>query len=209
VTKYNARAEANYKAKLPIYLFYCCISEKDPNYSDFIEYSLNEDIIKKYASEYLQAERTELIEKIPIDTIYNFIKKWRGDNLFKYQSKKYIEVFEDILSPKDFNSLISKKECSYCGISLRQIEKLGREGKLQNKRADTRGYALEVDRISPNKEYTKENCCMSCYWCNNAKTDEFCVNEFKEIARGINLVWQKRLGNEKIVFPDKSDIWIP
>jgi len=48
---------------------------------------------------------------------------------------------------------------------------------------------------------------MSCYWCNNAKTDEFFVDEFKEIARGINYAWQKRLGNEIVVFPEKSDIW--
>jgi len=52
---------------------------------------------------------------------------------------------------------------------------------------------------------------MSCYWCNNAKTDEYIPSEFKEIARGINHVWNKRLEkdgiSEKIIFPEDSAIW--
>lgn len=34
---------------------------------------------------------------------------------------------------------------------------------------------------------------MSCYWCNNAKTDEFTFEEFEEIGKSFGLVWNKRL----------------
>lgn len=98
--------------------------------------------------------------------------------------------------------MIENKVCSYCGISEDDISELGKRGELNNKRSETRGYTLEIDRKEANGEYTEKNCCMSCYWCNNAKTDEFSVVEFKDIAKGINSVWEKRLG-KAIEFPTK------
>ena len=108
--------------------------------------------------------------------------------------------------------MLEKTTCSYCGISLAQIEELGKNGKLNNKRSDTRGYTLEIDRKLPNLEYSKENCCMACYWCNNAKTDEFSPREFKPIAEGIRRTWNERLkaiGYSKEEIKDVPDpkIW--
>jgi hypothetical protein len=62
---------------------------------------------------------------------------------------------------------------------------------------ETRGYSFEIDRKEPNLEYSTENCLMSCFWCNNAKTDEFNEKEFKIIAASIEEVWEKRLSNIK------------
>jgi len=56
-----------------------------------------------------------------------------------------------------------------------------------------RGWNLEIDRKNSNYEYTKDNCVMCCYWCNNAKTDEFTYPEFKEIGLAFKQVWDKRL----------------
>ena len=60
-------------------------------------------------------------------------------------------------------------------------------------------------------DYKLDNVVLACYWCNNAKTDEFSPNEFKEIARGINEVWKRRLAirnnQEHLVFPENSSIW--
>ena len=204
--KYKARAEANYKAKLPIYLFHCCMKQKTPVYDEFIKYKLDDAIIEKYATEYMQAMKGEEIGGVLRDEIYSFIKENKGNkenDIFKYNHKEYIIHFHEVLSENDFEQLISKEECSYCGISLKQIDSLGYEGKLYNKRAYTRGYSLEIDRMNPNKEYTLDNICMSCYWCNNAKTDEFTVEEFEEIAKGINGIWNERLREAKL--PDKID----
>jgi hypothetical protein len=40
---------------------------------------------------------------------------------------------------------------------------------------------IEIHRKNSNKEYTKDNCVISCYWCNNAKTDGFTYEEVGEV----------------------------
>lgn len=61
-----------------------------------------------------------------------------------------------------------------------------------NKKKD-RGWKLEIDRLDSNFEYRPSNTVMCCYWCNNAKTDEFTRDEFMEIAKAIRNVWNNRL----------------
>ena len=55
-----------------------------------------------------------------------------------------------------------------------------------------RGWNLEVERKDSNREYSPSNCKMACYWCNNAKTDEFTYEEFKLVGKEIRKVWDKR-----------------
>ena len=64
-----------------------------------------------------------------------------------------------------------------------------------HKKHITRGWSLEIDRKKPNHEYSEENCVWCCYWCNNAKTDEFTYKEFKKIGETIKTVWNDRLKN--------------
>ena len=52
---------------------------------------------------------------------------------------------------------------------------------------------MEVDRKKPNEEYHIKNLALCCYWCNNAKTDEFSEEDFKVIGSVIRIVWNKRL----------------
>jgi len=40
---------------------------------------------------------------------------------------------------------------------------------------------------------------MSCYWCNNAKTDEFTAEEFAVIGKAIAMVWHDRLRESNII----------
>ena len=56
-----------------------------------------------------------------------------------------------------------------------------------------RGWNLEIDRLNSNFEYKPDNCAMACYWCNNAKTDEFTEDEFMVIGEAIKNVWRERL----------------
>lgn len=209
--KYAQKAKDNYKSKLPIYLFYCYINERESDFDGFINFEVNEKIANKYAGEYFQLGLDESIDGKNINDIASYIDKKMKENEFLYDGNIYLKYFENVLNRADFNELISIQKCSYCGISKEQISLLGNEKKLYNKRSDTRGYNLEIDRKNPNKEYTKDNCCMSCYWCNNAKTDEFNVKEFKEIAKGINRIWNIRLkdinSSERVYFPENSAIW--
>ena len=130
--------------------------------------------------------------------------------IFEQLKKEYEKEFNQQFPKSKYDSLLSHNNCSYCGISIEQIEVLGKNGLLNNKRSDTRGYTLEIDRKLPNLEYFSENCCMSCYWCNNAKTDEFSPLEFKLIAKSINQVWNDRLKKIKldtVEFNENSDLW--
>ena len=85
--------------------------------------------------------------------------------------------------------------CEYCGIEENELYF------LETKRLG-RGARLEYDRLE-DTDYNLDNIVLACYWCNNAKTDTFTVEEFKEIARGINAVWRSR--GAKIIDFDKIE----
>ena len=229
MNKYNDKKNDSFKTRYKLFLFEMAFSGltaqelvKKKDINDFKNFVIDKGLIKAYAANYYQKDYDEKVEykykKLTVDKIWQNMS-FERNNLFqlieyKYRkniSEEYLtfydtlkKSYEDIFKntfPKDkFDKMIKSKKCSYCGISEADISFLGEEGNLYNKRSETRGYTLEIDRKEANDEYTEKNCCMSCYWCNNAKTDEFSVKEFEEIARGINKVWEKRLG-KKIVFP--------
>lgn len=83
------------------------------------------------------------------------------------------------------------KKCAYCQITQREIERLWSVEELTKR---NRGKNLEIDRKMPNEKYDNiGNLVLSCYWCNNAKTDTFTHDEFLEIGKAIQTIWQKRL----------------
>lgn len=83
--------------------------------------------------------------------------------------------------------------CHYCSLSERQIAELISGGEIVTKRLVTRGRTMEVDRKDPEGPYSIANVVLCCYWCNNAKTDEFAYDEFLGIAKAFKLVWIQRL----------------
>ncbi len=86
----------------------------------------------------------------------------------------------------------TEHKCFYCGITEKQINQLFEKGKIYTKR--NRGKKLEIERLLPDEPYENiENLVFSCYWCNNAKTDEFSEQEFKAIGQEIARIWKKRL----------------
>ncbi len=114
-----------------------------------------------------------------------------NDNYFNdFNNKFNLETFKKFYG-RD-NSLKNRK-CHYCGISEEQIKLLIDNNLITTKRLYNRGRTLEVDQKEPDKGYKKDNIVLCCYWCNNAKTDEFSEIEFLEIAEKIKEVWQKRL----------------
>lgn len=135
--------------------------------------------------------------KVFIDQSKPYIKDTR---------KKYTDHFHNnIMSLEEFTSLweIDERCCGYCGISEKQIEAMCQTDSIETKRFYSRGKTMEIDKIRPGGEYSKENIILSCYWCNNAKTDEFTLSEFEPIAKGINTVWNSR-SYTTIDFPSKT-----
>ncbi len=144
------------------------------------------------------------------------IYKIREINETIYGIRQRIDNSERIDEMAVREILDKERVCSYCGISPEQIKKLNIDAR-DNLKSDFgltirgRGDKLEIDQLVPKGGYIKGNITLCCYWCNNAKTDTFSVKEFKEIARGINTVWNIRIKNidknENILFPEYSEIW--
>ena len=241
--KYKTKMEDSFKTKVQLFLFdkafswdnsdekgckdYYIKSNIEIIKKDFKNFKITNEVANLYSSKYYQLELNSDESKIKHKGKELNIMVIEQRQYLVQKSKEFSEILEELekeyeidfrgkFTKEDFDEMLAKTTCSYCGISLTQIEELGKNGKLNNKRSDTRGYTLEIDRKLPNLEYSKKNCCMACYWCNNAKTDEFSPEEFKPIARGINEIWNKRLEaiwkedssfKKECVFDEKSEIW--
>ena len=84
------------------------------------------------------------------------------------------------------------RQCEYCLIKESEIRTLINSGKIRTKRLTTRGRTMEVDRRDPRGHYEVSNLVMSCYWCNNAKTDEFTYEEFRAMSCNTPNIWKNR-----------------
>jgi len=87
------------------------------------------------------------------------------------------------------------RQCEYCLIKESEIKDLINQAKIYTKRLTTRGRTMEVDRRDPKGHYQINNLVMSCYWCNNAKTDEFSYEEFRKMSCRTNDIWKARLNS--------------
>nr|WP_314166923.1 hypothetical protein [uncultured Campylobacter sp.] len=231
MASYNDKRIDSLATRIQLFLFWKSFDKEVIKTKDIEKYigeiekfEITNDLANLYSNTYYQTKLKEG-RKISfngknacVDNICkNILSKTRIKELLRNELKplkdKYEKKFKKIFPEEEFKNMIKyKTTCSYCGISLIQIEELGKSGKLNNKRSDTRGYTLEIDRMLPNLEYSKKNCCMACYWCNNAKTDEFSPKEFKPIAEGIRKAWNERLeaiGHSKEEIQDAPDpkIW--
>lgn len=194
MSRYTEKAKDSFKTKLEIYLFDRIITNEEPDPESFKDFEINEDVVHKYTNIYWQEElEYEGLGKTPkqIEKEFGDLKR-EYSSLIEEMKMQYVEEdFKNIFPEEKFNLMLEENTCYYCGITLNEIEQLGIKHKLAKK--TLRGWSLEIDRLKPNYEYTPENCEMSCYWCNNAKTDEFDDIEFKPIGELIGKTLRNRL----------------
>ncbi len=199
-SKYRIKANDSFRTKLVLYLFDKISSNliHQINLSDFENYKIAQELVNLYTTEYWQELPDYPIRNYPIAEIEKAIVQWNNENktLIGELQRHYVQVmFGKIFPEEKFKALTDSDTCAYCGITTKQIEELGAIHKLRKK--NYRGWTLEVDRLDSNFEYTPENTVMACYWCNNAKTDEFTFEEFKKIGQSIKQIWQDRLNDNK------------
>ena len=191
--KYKIKAKDSFRTKKNLFIFYSVINRKsEVNKHDFENFVISEDLVKCYTSEYWQQDLEYLIEGLKIAEIETAINEFEKNyvDIIKELEANYINTFSRIFPVEDFEKLLSESECHYCKISVKEVNVLGVRKLLYKK--TLRGWNLEIDRLNSNFEYTPENCVMSCYWCNNAKTDEFTEAEFLKIGAEIKKVWEDR-----------------
>lgn len=134
--------------------------------------------------------------KIERETLSNLRKIWKN----KCDTVSFLEF-------KDWYESTERK-CYYCKINEDEIEELIRKNLITTKRLATRGRKMEIERLSPNEPYDNlNNLVFCCYWCNNAKTDEFTSDEFKYLGQVIETIWNKRLRAARFISAP-SDITI-
>lgn len=192
---FKAKAKSSFKTKMTFFLY--SLAKKGETAIEetaFLDFKLeNEtDLIKEYTTEYVQEYREHIVpnSKYTIEQIYQNITRLSKQNIVKDLETKYVANYEKVFPYVAFKKNLEKESCFYCDITIKEIEELIDARKIYKKA--NRGFNHEVERFNSNLEYTAKNCDMACYWCNNAKTDEFTKDEFKEIAKGIRKVWDKR-----------------
>ncbi|WP_067175257.1 hypothetical protein [Sulfurospirillum sp. UCH001] len=210
-SKYNSKIMDSFETVWRTAVFGLFNQDEDPTPESLSNIDLNgvdDEVARLYAGRYFQYHNSYEKKRKNIDN-WLYRRADGSQEIFNSLKKQYKNIMLERFKLVDFKKMLLTQKCAYCGITLEQLNKLRADTKIYSKSG--RGFSLEIDRKKPNQEYTEENCCMICYWCNNAKTDEFSPKEFKEIARGINATWKARLStvshNEKIDFDGNAKIW--
>ena len=187
---YYSLMERNFNKILRVILFKYLIVEKT-EVPDEISFTISKDDGNLFKAIFDDMKEVRNNNKI----ISNWIK---NNKKRKYELwDKYEQEFKKGLSLEEFIEFYGKDDddrtCEYCGIKESEIDSLITAGKIKTKRLYSRGRSLEVDKKDPNGDYTKDNIVLSCYWCNNAKTDEFTYDEFKRIGIMNRIIWENRI----------------
>ena len=197
---YRSKAKDSYNTRMRFLKFHCVVNDIAPTINSFLEFDLSkhEDLVTIYTCQYYQWDSSDKLEgvksELSINEIYKKIKHLNFTKDIESEwFEKYFKIFKTQYSEDNFKKDTNAQECYYCKITLDEINTLASEQKLFKK--NERGFTMEIDRKKPNLEYTNENCVPACYWCNNAKTDEFDDLEFMPIAEQIKAIFNKRLNS--------------
>ena len=147
-----------------------------------------EDIAGKRWTGLLKKIRDKAKEGVTIEkewkTKKEFVKWFRG----KYEKRNgkcfYFGLEGDV--KKNYKSQLKKINKTYFR---------DRENETDGNRTGGRGQSLELERKESKDPYSKKNCVLACYPCNNAKSDVFAAEEFEVIGAVIGAL--KRNGLEE------------
>lgn len=196
---YRVKAKESFNTRLRFFIFYCITNKREFNKSNFLNFDLENhyDIIEIFCTQYYQLDLSESIKDIDCNLTVNqiYIEMEEYKNRKVEYSDWFGEYFNQIFiyryPEENYIKDLEAKECSYCKLTIEEIYRLAVNKKLWKK--NERGWKMEIDRKNPNLEYTANNCVPACYWCNNAKTDEFSAKEFRPIGELIGETLRKRL----------------
>lgn len=123
-----------------------------------------------------------LEEKYFMDSDFIEKEKQRVKKLF---AKKHQPGFKNSNDLADwFAERLQKQKykCEYCETSIFDMRKLIESKMLKTRkvRYGERGPVLEIDKGNNEEGYTKDNCVLACYYCNNDKSYIFGYDDYKK-----------------------------
>ncbi len=122
----------------------------------------------------------------------NFVYKKKEDKSLRADFGRRVNKNENaFIDYNDFKAWYDDqiKVCNYCGLTEEESQEIVVTKLLTSNRfpqngvpgrGTSRGMFLEVDRVEPKGNYSRNNCVMCCYFCNNDKSDVFHGNHYKE-----------------------------
>jgi len=163
---YNDKSNDSFKARLRFYYFHCILEQKKIDKTDFLKFDIDKGIplnyVNLYITEYQQFKSGYVIEnqvdELDNNAIYHQLQKLiknKKSETNKWREQYRTEVFSKKISKEEFQSFVEKEACYYCGITKGEIDQLATAKQLFKK--VERGFNLELDRLSPNKEYSFDN----------------------------------------------------
>jgi len=197
-TKYANLVSRAFDKFIELYLIKCYLDDKslkNVSSENFKTFNYNDSEIHRCIKAFQVGKGQDIFENEAVSNLDNVITEWfKVNELINY---KNFFLHKRIINKDEFIAFYGDDEknrkCEYCDISEQEINLLLDQGLIYTKRLRTRGLSMEIDRIEPNKGYVEGNIVLCCYWCNNAKTDEFSAKEFKPIGELIGKTLRKRL----------------
>ncbi|SET98100.1 hypothetical protein [Hymenobacter actinosclerus] len=201
--RYKALRRRSFERHLDLYLtaIYLLDGDSQLGGANLATYKKFESTAELRAA-YLRAEqapnlREPFAHSRTVQDLDKAIRQWRVTNPVLEAELRTIHDQHHCLSLTDFQQLISTQAgelaCEYCELKESEFRRLIALGIVRTKRLRTRGRSFEFDCRDPQHGYEAGNVALCCYWCNNAKTDEFDVEEFKPIALALAAAWRQRL----------------
>jgi 5-methylcytosine-specific restriction endonuclease McrA len=202
-TKHSAIFNRAFNSYLDIFLISCYVQDTNllnsATFDSFKLFNYNNPNIPLALSAYQATSNKVEFHNGTIKDLDDAIDNWHTINKDFSLYKKFfiesrfinIEEFKSFYGPDDNHD----RKCHYCKITELDIDRLIKAGKIKTKRLSTRGRSMEVDRIYPNKGYEYGNIVLCCYWCNNAKTDEFTEKDFIPVGKEFEKIWKERLND--------------
>jgi hypothetical protein len=119
-------------------------------------------------------------------TNYNQEQVTRLENYYRTNRRKLVgfETFNQFNQWFNQASDNNQHKCHYCNISILDIRRLINSGIINGRLVrggSLRGPNFEIDRMDPFGEYNQDNCVLSCYYCNNDKSNTFSYTTYKNV----------------------------
>ncbi|MEP2025405.1 hypothetical protein [Reichenbachiella sp.] len=200
LSRYSSIKTRSTERFIELFLIWCFFEDttlSNATFDRFKSFSYDDPLLGECNHAFQLSKESDPFGDGTIGELDSTILNWEKANIkLKNEFKSHYQE-QHFLSKEEFLSFFGEddfdRQCHYCKIKESEIKKLIEDRKILTKTLATRGKTFEVDRLQANKGYTIKNIVLCCYWCNNAKTDEFDELEFKPIGEAIGKTFRKRL----------------